>query len=110
MGSDYFMKNKNAKENIDGLEKPTYEMFCLRIQSMLESTAKEKGYNSTGVDGDNSVYRLIYEATGDHGHGIGEIIYKAIRYMRKRNPEDLLKLAAWSYLIWRHHYLMDNDS
>lgn len=104
------MKNINAEENTDGLEKPTYKVFCHKIEMMLGLTAKEKGYNTTGPDGENAVYKFIHEATGDHGHGVGEIIYKAIRYMRKRNPEDLLKLAAWSYLIWRHHYIMEDDS
>ena len=104
------MKNTNVEGNTDGHEKPTYKMLCHQIEMMLGSTAKEKGYNTTGPNGDNAVYEFIHEATGDHGPGIGEIIYKAIRYMRKRNPEDLLKLAAWSYLVWRHHYLMGDDS
>jgi alpha/beta superfamily hydrolase len=94
----------NVPENL------TYEMFCHEIEMMLGSIAKEKGYNTTGPNGENVVYKFIYDATGDHGHGIGEIIYKAIRYMRKRDPEDLLKLSAWSYLIWKHHYFVDNDS
>jgi len=104
------MKNTGVEEKKVNQEVPTFKSFCSQIEAMLEETAKSKGYNTTGPDGDNAVYRFIHEATGDHGHGIGEIIYKAIRYMRKRNPEDLLKLAAWAFLIWKHHYTLDNPS
>ena len=103
------MKNTNVEEKKVNPEAQTFKSFCSQIEAMLEEAAKSKGYNTTGPDGANAVYRFIHEATGDHGHGIGEIIYKAIRYMRKRNPEDLLKLAAWSYLIWRHHHLDHNS-
>jgi hypothetical protein len=32
-----------------------------------------------------------------------EIVYKARRYGARRNDEDLLKIAAWAFLTWRHH-------
>jgi len=37
-----------------------------------------------------------------HAHALGEIVYKARRYAAKRNVEDVLKIAAWAYLIWKH--------
>lgn len=40
---------------------------------------------------------------GGPGHPVGEGIYKLVRYSKKRNPEDLAKLAAWAFLMWRHH-------
>jgi hypothetical protein len=80
-----------------------YDEFCQQVEGLLSVTAQGKGYNATGVDGQNAVYEFIYTTTGDHGHAIGEIMYKAIRYMRKRDPQDLLKIAAWAYLIFKHH-------
>ena len=34
------------------------------------------------------------------GHALGEITYKVIRYAKRRDPNDLLKIAAWAFLIW----------
>jgi hypothetical protein len=81
----------------------SYRQFCEQVEAMLSVGAKNKGYSAGGTDGPNDVYEFIYTATGDHGHPIGEIMYKAIRYMRKRNPEDLIKIAAWAYLVFKHH-------
>ena len=81
----------------------TFEGFTRDVKGLLADTAEGKGYNATGVDGYNQTYEFIQTATGDHGHAIGEIIYKALRYMRKRDPQDLLKIAAWAYLVFKHH-------
>lgn len=99
------MKNIDNDVNEGVPEAVTFKSFCVQVEELMGSTAYDKGYNSTGPDGYNLVYEFIHKTTGDHGHGIGEIIYKAIRFMQKRNPDDLLKLAAWAYLVWRHHYL-----
>ena len=77
--------------------------FCEDVEAALTAAAESKGYNATGVDGENRVYAVIHGATGGHGHAIGEIVYKALRYARKRDPHDLVKLAAWAFLIFKHH-------
>ena len=81
----------------------TFEVFAAEVEQLLGGTAGGKGYSDKGPDGPNQLYEFVHSATGDHGHAAGEIIYKVVRYMRKRNPEDLLKAAAWAFLIWRHH-------
>ena len=81
----------------------TFAEFERRVQALLEPTAKGKGYNTTGVDGQNLLYEFVEDAVGGPGHGIGEAIYKVKRYAAKRNPEDLEKLAAWAFLLWKHH-------
>ena len=81
----------------------SYQKFCEQVEAILSVSAKSKGYTDTDANGPNDVYEFIYTATGDHGHPIGEIMYKALRYMKKRNPEDLLKIAAWAYLVFKHH-------
>ena len=73
------------------------------MKASLTSAAKAKGYNATGVDGENRVYGVIHAATGGHGHAIGEIVYKALRYARTRDPMDVIKIAAWAFLVYKHH-------
>ena len=81
----------------------TFDAFRAEVEASLTSAAGEKGYNTTGVDGENRVYAVVHAATGGHGHALGEIIYKALRYARKRDPADLVKIAAWAFLIYKHH-------
>ncbi len=80
----------------------TFEAFAAEVRSLLEPTAASKGYNSSGADGDNPLYQFIRELAGGDGHALGEIVYKARRYAAKGNPEDILKAAAWCFLVWRH--------
>lgn len=80
----------------------TFDQFVGSIKALLEPTAQGKGYNTTGIDGENQLYEFVQSFAGPH-HALGEITYKAVRYEAKRNPEDLLKIAAWAYLAWRHH-------
>jgi len=81
---------------------PSFALFLLEVRALLEPTALGKGYSTTGVDGDNALYEFVQEMAGP-GHALGEIVYKARRYGAKRNPEDLLKIAAWAFLLWKHH-------
>jgi len=80
-----------------------FQDFSGAVLASLSDTAAGKGYNATGVDGENRVYAIIHAATGGHGHALGEIVYKALRYARKRDPMDLVKIAAWAFLIYKHH-------
>lgn len=67
------------------------EGFFDSVKAKLNGVAKEKGYN------DN-----LEQLTGIEHH-IGEIIYKAVRYRSKKDPDDLVKIAAWALLIFRKH-------
>ena len=40
---------------------------------------------------------------GGHGHALGEIVMKTVRYAERGDKTELLKMAAWAYLIWEHH-------
>lgn len=53
-----------------------------------------------GIKGYNDALRHICR---NLPHALGEIIYKAVRYHHKRDPEDLVKIAAWAELVWREH-------
>ena len=74
----------------------TFNKFMGGVNEVLSGKAQDKGY-AEGPDGPNP----LFEMTGDM-HATGEIIYKAVRYRAKKNPEELLKIAAWAFLIWRH--------
>lgn len=71
--------------------------FYIELQDMVIRNAKKKGYHGEGDNG-----RILYDFVAEyaHGHSIGEIIYKAIRWTRKKDTTDLVKIAAWAFLIW----------
>jgi hypothetical protein len=43
--------------------------------------------------------KSIYESLGSV-HALGEIVLKVQRFSRKRNPEDLIKIAAWAAFLY----------
>jgi hypothetical protein len=81
----------------------TWKTFMQNVESLLAPTAADKGYSTNGIDGQNALYEFVEETAGGCGHALGEIIYKARRYSRKGDPVDIEKIAAWAFLIWRHH-------
>jgi hypothetical protein len=68
-------------------------------RELVEGKAIAKGYNEGGTEKND-----LMEFTNKFfpGHAGGEIVYKAIRYGRKKDKADLLKIAAWAYLLWRY--------
>lgn len=80
---------------------PTFADFVEQVRALLEPTAAGKGYNTTGIDGKNDLYDFVQSFAGDH-HALGEIVYKAKRYAAKGNIDDVLKIAAWAFLIYKH--------
>jgi hypothetical protein len=82
-------------------EDRTWGVFVSGVHGLLEPTAEGKGYNVTGVNGQNELFEFVQGIAGS-GHALGEIVYKVKRYAAKRQPEDLLKIAAWAFLEWRH--------
>ncbi len=83
------------------LDELPFESFCDGVRDLLDDTAKDKGYHPTGLTGANPLYAFVAETAGGPGHALGEIIYKVRRYAARRNPDDLLKVAAWAFLVWR---------
>lgn len=86
----------------DGTE-CTFRQFITEVEALLNSTASGKGYNQTGANGPNVLYAFVKHMSGGHQHAMGEIIYKITRYAAKGNIEDILKVAAWAFLIYKHH-------
>ena len=75
--------------------------FCDAVRDLLDETVADKGYHRSGLTGPNPLYALASDMAGGPSHACGEITYKAIRYAKRRDPNDLLKIAAWAYLVWR---------
>jgi len=80
------------------------EKFFTEVRTLLSQTAQEKGYNTEGSE-TNQLYEFVYSTLGvhQHTHALGEVVYKALRYSRKKDPDDLVKIAAWALLVWQHH-------
>lgn len=75
--------------------------FYEEVEKAISQKAKEKGYSTPNSD----TRRELIDFVGKYapGHSIGEIIYKAIRWTRKHDPEDLIKIAAWAFLVWDNY-------
>jgi len=79
---------------------PPFASFCEAVRELLDETAADKGYQRTGLTGPNPVYACVAETAGGPGHALGKIINKVRRYAARGNREDLVKVAAWAYLVW----------
>jgi Na+-transporting NADH:ubiquinone oxidoreductase subunit NqrD len=82
----------------------TFEVFVQQVHALVDGTAAGKGYNTTGPDGHNNLFEFVESMVGGDGHALGEIIYKVQRYSRKRHPDDMLKVAAWAFLVLKHRH------
>ena len=80
----------------------TFDAFTQQVRALMDPVACAKGYNQTGVDGPNELYEFVKTTVGSDAHALGEIIYKARRYAAKGDPVDVLKIAAWAFLILKH--------
>ena len=80
----------------------TFDEFTKGVHELLAGSALAKGYNRSGPDSENELYGFVQNTVSGDGHPIGEIIYKARRYASKRDPADMLKIAAWAFLVLRH--------
>ena len=93
-----------APGSTDDLGPPSgeFDVFCGAIYRLLSDTAAQKSYNRSGTDGPNPLYEFVREMTGSDAHALGEIVYKAKRFSAKHDIEDILKIAAWAFLIWKY--------
>ena len=80
----------------------TFDEFMNAVHQKLAGDALAKGYNRTGPDSENELYAFVQNTVSGDGHPIGECIYKLRRYAAKRDPDDLIKAAAWCFLILKH--------
>ena len=83
------------------------EAWLQEIKYIVFGRAQSKGYAATD-DGDG---RDLLDFVKQHfnGHAEGEVVYKLIRWAKKRNPEDILKAAAWCFLVYDQHMRQDTQ-
>lgn len=66
--------------------------FNQQVDDMVGASANAKGY-----DGGHGP---LWELCKTLPHALGEIVYKVVRYHRKGDPTELVKIAAWARLEW----------
>lgn len=81
----------------------TFEEFSKQVRESCELHARRKGYTESDVDGPNRALQITSIAGISTAHGIGEIIYKALEYLKSPRELLLVKMAGWCYIIWREH-------
>ena len=86
------------------VENRTFNAFVTAVQDSVEGHAKRKNYTAGNADDDNQLLRVcVLLGIHDH-HAIGEIIYKAVEFLKapKATRKILLeKIAGWSFVLWR---------
>ena len=79
-----------------------FDLFCQQVGELLETKAQAKNYNQSGTNGPNLLYEFVRETVGGDHHAMGEIIYKARRFEARGDVADVLKIAAWAFLVWKY--------
>lgn len=78
-----------------------------QMQEIVLGKAQSKGYADNAQDDGRDLLDFVNRHCPSHTEG--EIIYKVIRWTKKRDPEDLLKIAAWAFLAWDQHRRQQGD-
>ena len=82
-----------GNDDVAGLQGRHQDLFDVGAEALAIDRAVE-------LAGPNPLYQFVSETVGGPGHALGEMIFKIRRYAARRDPEDLLKIAAWAYLVW----------
>lgn len=79
----------------------TFEEFAKQVRESCEQQAKRKGYTDKDIDQENKLATITQLIGIQAQHGIGEIIYKAVEYIKAPREVLLVKIAGWAYILWR---------
>lgn len=82
----------------------TFAEFTEAVKDSCEGHAKRKNYTTEGVDGNNQLLNVCTMLGIHDQHGIGEIIYKAVEYLKAPPATKkilLEKVAGWAFVLWR---------
>jgi hypothetical protein len=80
----------------------TLEEFLKQTAGVLGEEALGKGYaGSSGAAAIEDSRLADFVADLELPHAEGELLYKLVRWHRKRNLVDLLKIVSWAFIIWR---------
>ena len=82
-----------------------FNAFCAGVYELLQQKAKDKQYNATGTEGPNPLYEFVRSMNQSRdAHALGEIVYKVRRFSATGHVEDILKIAAWAFLVWKYNH------
>lgn len=88
--------------------RPEIRILCANCHAAIHATGKcphrlefDEGVVASVSKGLRKGYDdALWLVTHRMPHPLGEIVFKAVRYSRQGNPEDLVKIAAWAKVVW----------
>lgn len=82
-------------------EPRTFEQFMQAVRDSCEAYAQKKGYTVEDVNGSNQLLDITRALGINNQHGIAEIIYKCVEFLKEPREVLLVKIAGWSYILWK---------
>ena len=86
------------------MSEKTFDAFSAAVRDSVENHARRKNYTTGGADDKNQLLEVCTILGIHDQHSIGEIIYKAVEYL-KAPPQTkkvlLEKIAGWAFVLWR---------
>jgi len=82
------------------VEGSRFQDFAQQARELVDGQAASKGYNQTGAEGPNALFDFVQNMGLSHAEG--ELVYKVVRWHNRHDKADLLKIAAWAFLLWLH--------
>lgn len=80
----------------------SFQAFAQAVQESVEAHARRKNYLvGEGVEGGNPLLEFKKAIGIGTPHAVGEIIYKAVEYLRTPRRVLLEKIAGWAYCEWQ---------
>lgn len=79
------------------------DAFFAAVRDSVNGHAKRKNYTDTGGDGPNKLITVMTTLDIHAPHGVGEIIYKCVEYLKNPRKVLLEKVAGWAFILWREH-------
>lgn len=82
-------------------EPRTFENFMQAVKDSCETHAQRKGYTTGGVNDCNQLLVVTKTLGINNQHGVAEILYKCVEYLKEPREVLLIKVAGWAYILWK---------
>jgi hypothetical protein len=82
----------------------SFQDFTNAVKESVEAHARRKNYTQGGADDNNQLLQICTMLGIHEHHAIGEIIYKAVEYLKAPLSTKrvlLEKVAGWAFVLWR---------
>lgn len=95
------MKSLDPRRDVRDAPDTSFDAFARAVRESIEKHAERKNYHAGNFE--ENPLALFLSAIGIFsGHNIGEIIYKAVEYVKTPRRVLLEKIAGWAWLEWRN--------